>query len=228
MADMIAYPAIDGLTVRVDAGADGSETVWLTQGQIAALFGCERPNVTYHIKNIFESGELDEKATCKDFLQVQFEGGRQVSRPVQHYNLDAVISVGYRVNSVRGVAFRRWATGVLRERIIEHIRAAAKVRTAGSRRALSCGNTPLRRAKCAAQCRRCLFGRLVQTAERGVMVECHAARPTASYGFPLVRPDDFCPLHVTVKTRVQSFAGLVPQPAQILTIQTAGAAEGNL
>lgn len=226
MSDMIAYPAMDGLKVRIDAGTDGSETVWLTQKQIAALFDCSQQNVALHLQNIFRSGELDEKSVYKDFLYTAADGKTYA---VQHYNLDAVISVGYRVNSVRGVAFRRWATGILRERIIEHVRAAAKVRAPGSRRALSCDNTPLRRAKCAAQCRRCLFGRLVQTAERGVMVECHVARPTSTGGFPLVRPDDFCALHVTVRGRVQSFAGLVPPPAQILTIQTAGAAEvGNL
>lgn len=89
------------------------ETIWLTQKQMAELFGCAPQNITYHLREIFKIGELTEAATCKDFLQVQIEGGRRISRTQKFYNLDAVISVGYRVNSIRGVKFRQWATGVL-------------------------------------------------------------------------------------------------------------------
>ena len=82
------------------------------------LFGCAPQNITYHLKGIFKIGELDEAATCKAFLQVQSEGGRQITRRQKFYNLDAIISVGYRVNSIRGVKFRQWATAVLKEYLL--------------------------------------------------------------------------------------------------------------
>ena len=101
-------------TLRIDVRLD-NETVWLTQAQMALLFGCTGRNVRLHLENIYSSGELDAEGTRKDFFLVRPEGGRQVRRSVACYNLDAIISVGYRVNSVRGVRFRQWATGVLRE-----------------------------------------------------------------------------------------------------------------
>ena len=101
-------------TLRIDVRLD-NETVWLTQAQMALLFGCTGRNVRLHLENIYSSGELDAEATRKDFFLVRPEGGRQVRRSLACYNLDAIISVGYRVNSVRGVRFRQWATGVLRE-----------------------------------------------------------------------------------------------------------------
>ena len=82
------------------------------------LFGCAPQNITYHLREIFKIGELTEAATCKDFLQVQIEGGRRISRTQKFYNLDVVISVGYRVNSIRGVKFRQWATSVLKEYLL--------------------------------------------------------------------------------------------------------------
>lgn len=82
------------------------------------LFGCAPQNITYHLRNIFKIGELEEAATCKDLLQVQIEGGRQITRRQRFYNLDAIISVGYRVNSIRGVKFRQWATSVLKEYLL--------------------------------------------------------------------------------------------------------------
>ena len=94
------------------------ETIWLTQKQMGELFGCAPQNITYHLKGIFKIGELDEAATCKVFLQVQSEGGRQITRRQKFYNLDAIISVGYRVNSIRGVKFRQWATAVLKEYLL--------------------------------------------------------------------------------------------------------------
>ena len=94
------------------------ETIWLTQKQMAELFGCAMENVIHHLKNIYAEEELTESATTKEFLVVRFEGKRQVSRKVKHYNLDAIISVGYRVNSKRGVKFRQWATGVLKEYLL--------------------------------------------------------------------------------------------------------------
>ena len=94
------------------------ETIWLTQKQMGLLFGCAPQNITYHLKEIFKIGELAEKSTCKEFLQVQLEGNRHISRMQKLYNLDAVISVGYRVNSIRGVKFRQWATSVLKEYLL--------------------------------------------------------------------------------------------------------------
>ncbi len=86
------------------------ETVWLTQAQLAELFDVKPQNIIMHLKNIFADGELDELSTCKDFLQVQREGQREVKHKRKFYNLDAIISVGYRVNSARATQFRQWAT----------------------------------------------------------------------------------------------------------------------
>ena len=92
-----------------------NETVWLTQRQMADVFDTSPENVLMHLKNIYKDNELDECSTTKDFLVVRQEGQRQVKRNLKHYDLDAIISVGYRVNSRRGVQFRRWATQRLRE-----------------------------------------------------------------------------------------------------------------
>lgn len=95
------------------------ETIWLTQKAMGILFDTTPQNITIHLKNIFESGELEEEATCKEFLQVQMEGGREVSRKQKMYNLDVIISVGYRVNSAKATQFRIWATKTLKEYIIK-------------------------------------------------------------------------------------------------------------
>lgn len=91
------------------------ETIWATQKAMAALFDCSSDNIGVHLKNIFESRELDAGATTEKFSVVQMEGARQVSRNIQFYNLDAIISVGYRVNSIRATQFRQWCTFVLRQ-----------------------------------------------------------------------------------------------------------------
>ncbi|WP_139421305.1 virulence RhuM family protein [Chryseobacterium mulctrae] len=104
--------------VRVDVFLQ-NETLWLTQKAMASLFETTPQNITIHLKNIFESGELSEMATCKEFLQVQKEGNRMVERNQKFYNLDAIISVGYRVNSSKATQFRIWATQTLKEFIIK-------------------------------------------------------------------------------------------------------------
>jgi hypothetical protein len=93
------------------------ETIWLTQRQMAEVFATTPENVLMHLKNIYAEGELQEAATTKEFLVVQTEGKRQVQRRLKHYNLDAIISVGYRVSSTRATRFRQWATHVLREHL---------------------------------------------------------------------------------------------------------------
>ena len=103
--------------VRLDVRLE-NETVWLTQGQMATLFGCSTDNIGLHLKNIYSCGELDKVATTEESSVVQTEGPRKVSRKVCLYNLDAIISVGYRVNSILGVKFRQWATRVLREYLL--------------------------------------------------------------------------------------------------------------
>jgi hypothetical protein len=95
------------------------ETVWLTQRQMAELFNTSIDNVSLHLKNIYADAELEESSTTEDSLAVQSEGRRQVQRQLKHYNLDAIISVGYRVNSKRGVRFRQWAGGVLKQHLIQ-------------------------------------------------------------------------------------------------------------
>ena len=91
------------------------DTIWVTQRGMAELFDCSADNISLHLKNIYQDGELQESATAEDFSVVQNEGSRQVSRNLKFYNLDAIISVGYRVNSRRATQFRIWATNVLRE-----------------------------------------------------------------------------------------------------------------
>jgi len=95
------------------------ESLWATQKQIGELFDTTPENVLMHLRNIFREKELSESATAKDFLVVRQEGKRQVRRRLKHYNLDAVISVGYRVNSRRATRFRQWATRVLREHLTQ-------------------------------------------------------------------------------------------------------------
>ncbi len=115
--NFLLYTAPSG-EVRVEVFLQ-DETVWLTQKAMGLLFDTTPQNITTHLKNIFESGELDEEATCKEFLQVQLEGKREVSRYQKFYNLDAIISVGYRVNSSKATQFRIWATKTLKEYIIK-------------------------------------------------------------------------------------------------------------
>ena len=95
------------------------ETVWLTQAAMAELFACSSDNISLHLRNIYETGELKPEATTEDFSVVRQEGNRQVARLIKHHNLDAIIAVGYRVNSKRATQFRVWATTVLKEYIIK-------------------------------------------------------------------------------------------------------------
>lgn len=106
--------SIDQEDIKVKV-AIKDETIWVTQRGMAELFGCTSDNISLHLKNIYADGELSEISTTEDFSVVQSEGSRQVTRSVRFYNLDAVISVGYRVNSHRATQFRIWATSVLKE-----------------------------------------------------------------------------------------------------------------
>lgn len=115
--NIIIYQSEDGQThieVRME-----DETVWLSQQQMAELFQTSRTNVVEHIKHIYDDGELQEVATCRKFRQVQTEGTRQVSREIPFYNLDMIISLGYRVRSTIATHFRQWATQRLKEYIIK-------------------------------------------------------------------------------------------------------------
>jgi len=114
--DLVLYNSEDGrvqLDVRVD-----SETVWLNQRQMADLFGKDTDTIGLHVRNVFKEGELSPKGTTEESSVVQDEGGRSVRRRVRFYNLDVIISVGYRVKSQRGTQFRQWATRVLREHLL--------------------------------------------------------------------------------------------------------------
>ena len=95
------------------------ETVWLSQQQMAELFDSSRTNIIEHINNIYSDGELDKTSTCQDFRQVRKEGKRDVARNIPFYNLDMIISVGYRVNSKRGIIFRKWANKVLKDYLLK-------------------------------------------------------------------------------------------------------------
>ena len=104
------------LDVRTDRE---NETVWLTQDEMAVLFDVDRTRIVRHINNIYTDGELPVDSTCAENAQVQFEGNRKVTRKIKIYNLDMIISVGYRVKSKRGIAFRTWANKVLKEYLIQ-------------------------------------------------------------------------------------------------------------
>ena len=106
--------------IRIDAAVK-DETIWLTQKGMAALFDCSSDNISLHLQNIYADGELAENATTEEISVVRQEGNRQVNRKLKYYNLDAIISVGYRVNSRRATQFRIWATGVLKEYMIKGV-----------------------------------------------------------------------------------------------------------
>lgn len=116
-SEILLYQTEDGqlkIQVRLE-----NETVWLTQADMVELFQSSKSNISEHIKHIFEEGELNPEATVRNFRTVRLEGGRQVNRDIEHYNLDVIISVGYRVKSLRGTQFRIWATERLREYLIK-------------------------------------------------------------------------------------------------------------
>ena len=115
--EILIYQTDDGQTnieVKIE-----DDTVWLTQQQMSELFQTSRTNVVEHIKNIYEEGELDEISTCRNFRQVRKEGNREVTRQIPHYNLDMIISLGYRIKSVIATRFRQWATKRLKEYMIK-------------------------------------------------------------------------------------------------------------
>lgn len=105
-------------TVKLEVRLE-DETVWLTQAQLVELFQSSKANISEHIKNIYEQKELEEQATVRNFRTVRLEGTRQVTRILTFYNLDTIISIGYRVNSKRGIQFRQWATKVLKEYLLK-------------------------------------------------------------------------------------------------------------
>ena len=115
--EIILYQSEDGLT-KIDVRFE-DQTVWLTQQQMAELFQSSRSNIVEHIRNIYDEGELNESSTCRKFRQVRTEGNRQVSRELPYYNLDMILSLGYRIKSVVATRFRQWATARLKEYMIK-------------------------------------------------------------------------------------------------------------
>ncbi|WP_312957609.1 virulence protein RhuM/Fic/DOC family protein [Stutzerimonas nitrititolerans] len=116
-APIVIYDTADqAVEVRLDAARD---TVWLTQEQMTAIFDVQKAAISKHLKNIYQDGELEREGTVSKMETVRAEGKRQVVRQIEHYNLDAIISVGYRVNSRRAVSFRQWATRILREHLTQ-------------------------------------------------------------------------------------------------------------
>ncbi|HED37784.1 MAG TPA: hypothetical protein ENI76_06015 [Ignavibacteria bacterium] len=115
--EIIIYQA-DDLSTRLEVRIE-EETIWLTQAQIVDLFDSSKANISEHIKHIFQSGELEKQLTVRKIRTVQIEGNRTVSREITHYNLDMIISIGYRVNSIRGTQFRIWANKVLKDYLLK-------------------------------------------------------------------------------------------------------------
>ena len=116
-SEIIIYQSEDGQT-KIDVRIQ-NETVWLSLEQIAQLFQRNKSTISRHIKNIFEEGELEKVSTVAKYATVRAEGKRQIERLIEYYNLDVIISVGYRVKSMRGIQFRRWATERLKEYLIK-------------------------------------------------------------------------------------------------------------
>ena len=114
---IIIYQTEDGQT-RIDVRMQ-DETVWLTQAQMAELFQTDRTSIVRHINNIYKVDELERSSTCAKIAQVQTEGRRQVRRMIPYFNLDMIISVGYRVNSKRGIKFRQWANSVIKDYLVK-------------------------------------------------------------------------------------------------------------
>ena len=114
---IVIYQTEDGQT-QIDVRLD-NDTVWLTQAQMVELFQTTKQNVSLHVGNVFKEGELEQESTVKEYLTVQKEGLREVARKVKYYNLDVIISVGYRVKSKRGTAFRIWARNVLKDFLVK-------------------------------------------------------------------------------------------------------------
>lgn len=123
---IVIYQTEDGQT-QIDVRLE-NDTVWLTQAQMAELFEKTPQNITMHIGNAYKEGELDTEATCKEYLQVQQEGKRKVTRKVKYYDLDVIISVGYRVHSKRGTAFRIWARQILKDYLIKGYAVNERIR----------------------------------------------------------------------------------------------------
>jgi hypothetical protein len=116
-SEILLYQTEDGST-RLEVRFE-NETLWLSQALMAELFQTSPQNITQHLKALYQEGEIGEGATCKEFLQVRQEGKRSIRRSVRHYNLEAVLAVGYRVRSERGTQFRQWATARLREYLVK-------------------------------------------------------------------------------------------------------------
>lgn len=116
-SDIIIYQTEDGLT-KINVTLD-NDTVWLNQQQMSELFQSSRTNIVEHIKHIYEEGELTLESTCRNFRQVRTEGNRTVSRDIPYYNLDMIISLGYRIKSPIATRFRIWATQLLKEYMIK-------------------------------------------------------------------------------------------------------------
>jgi len=114
---VVVYKSNDG-TIQLEVQL-ANDTVWLTQAQMAILFGCTTDNVWLHLKNIYDEHEIDQISTAEDFSVVRKEGNRYVNRTIKHYNLDAILSVGYRVSSVQATKFRQWANKVLKDYILK-------------------------------------------------------------------------------------------------------------
>ena len=123
---IVIYQTEDGQT-QIDVRLE-NETVWLTQAQMVELFQTTKQNVSLHVGNVFKEGELEQEATVKEYLTVQNEGNRKVTRKVKYYNLDVIISVGYRVKSKRGTAFRIWARQIIKDYLVKGYAVNERIR----------------------------------------------------------------------------------------------------
>ncbi|HEU4885390.1 MAG TPA: RhuM family protein [Longimicrobium sp.] len=115
--ELLLYQSADGRT-RLECRFE-DDTLWLTQNLMAELFQTTTQNITLHLRTLYDEGEISEEGTCKDYLQVRMEGERRVQRVIKHYSLEAILAVGFRVRSTRGIQFRQWAAERLREYLVK-------------------------------------------------------------------------------------------------------------
>lgn len=198
---IVIYQTADGRT-QLDVKLE-DDTVWLTQAQMVELFDSSKANVSEHIKHIYEDGELQESATVRKFRTVQVEGSRHVARNVTYYNLDLIISLGYRVNTRRGIQFRQWATKVLKEYLVKGYAVNTRIKEENYRQLAQLVHSMARTMKL----------QQLTTAERNALLDV-----VVDYTYALDRLDDYDYRRLTLpqSTTAEKFRATYEGAMQVL------------
>lgn len=199
---IVIYQTADGRT-QLDVKLE-DDTVWLTQAQMVELFQTTKQNVSLHIKNLFKEGELEETSTVKEYLTVQREGKRNIRRPLKYYNLDVIISVGYRVKSLRGTRFRQWATKVLKDYLVKGYAVNTRIKEENYRQLTQLVHSMARTMKL----------QQLTTAERNALLDV-----VVDYTYALDRLDDYDYRRLTLprSTTAEKFRATYEGAMQVLS-----------